>query len=350
MRGFVINKLRGDPALLFDGTARARGGVRRPDARGAAVAARRRARRRGLARARRARAPPARRPPDGRDDLDVAVVRFPRLSNFTDLDALGLEPGVGVRFVDRAAALGTPDLIVLPGSKATLADLAWLRERGLDRAVVAAANDPAARSCSASAAATRCSVARSPIPTASRPAVRRRSTGLGLLDVETTFRPEKVTRQRRGTALGRPLTGYQIHHGTVHRLGADDPWLTLDDEWGTHDDGAAADDGRILGTTVHGLFEGDDVRAAILAHVAARRGRRGRRPAVSFAAAPVDRVADARGAPRPRPPARLIALGTAPTVAEAEASDQVRPAPPESSARHVEHGATSSPRTLIGAA
>ena len=103
--------------------------------------------------------------------------------------------------------------------------------------------------------------------------------GLGLLDVETTFRPEKVTRQRRGTALGQPVDrlpdpprdGATASEPTT-------PGSTLDDDWGTHDDGASARDGRVLGTTVHGLFEGDDVRAAILAHVAARRGRPGRRP------------------------------------------------------------------------
>src|SRR4029450_13058856 len=69
------------------------------------------------------------------DGLDVAVVRFPRLANFTDLDALAIEPGVHVRYVETPAAVGRPALVVLPGTKATVADLEWLRGTGLDRAV-----------------------------------------------------------------------------------------------------------------------------------------------------------------------------------------------------------------------
>jgi len=294
--GFVINKLRGDPALLFDGTAQLEAACGVPTIgvlpwlRDVALDAEDSLALDGLA------PRPLVDRPEGRDDLDVAVVRFPRLSNFTDLDALGLEPAVGVRFVDRAAALGTPDLIVLPGSKATLADLAWLRDEGLDRAVVAAANETGGP-----VVLGVCGGYQMLGRTIADPdgVEARRATsvaGLGLLDVETTFRPEKVTRQRRGSALGRPLTGYQIHHGTVERLGGDDAWLALDDDWGRHDDGAAARDGRVLGTTVHGLFEGDEVRAAILAHVAARRGKAWAPSGVSFAAArraQVDRVADA---------------------------------------------------------
>src|SRR5207237_6320198 len=67
--------------------------------------------------------------------IDVAAINLPRISNFTDLDALAIEPGVGVRLVDDAAALGDPDLVILPGSKSTVSDLDWLRGRGLDRAI-----------------------------------------------------------------------------------------------------------------------------------------------------------------------------------------------------------------------
>src|SRR5205807_1511422 len=73
--------------------------------------------------------------PAKRDGLDIAAVRFPRLSNFTDLDALAIEPGVGVRLVTDAAGLGDPDLVVLPGTKATVADLERLRGRGDARAL-----------------------------------------------------------------------------------------------------------------------------------------------------------------------------------------------------------------------
>jgi len=296
VKGFVINKLRGDPALLFDGTAQLEAACGVPTLgvlpwlRDVALDAEDSLALDGLA------PRPLVDRPVGRDDLDVAVIRFPRLSNFTDLDALGLEPAVGVRFVDRASALGTPDLVVLPGSKATLADLAWLRDEGLDRAVVAAANDPSGPVVLGVCGGYQMLGRTIADPEGVEAGGPSSVDGLGLLDVATTFRPEKATRQRQGTALGQPATGYQIHHGTVERLGADDPWLVLDDDWGRQDDGASARGGRVLGTTVHGLFEGDDVRAAILAHVAARRGKAWAPSGASFAAArhaQVDRVADA---------------------------------------------------------
>ncbi len=89
-----------------------------------------------------------------KDLLRVAVVKLPRISNFTDADALAAEPGVLVRFTDNPAELADADLVVLPGSRATVADLAWLRERGLAGAITGRAA-PGGR-CWASAAGTRC--------------------------------------------------------------------------------------------------------------------------------------------------------------------------------------------------
>ena len=105
----------------------------------------------------------------GTGTLDVCVVRFPRISNFTDTDALSLEPDVSVRYVTHAGAFGDPDLVILPGTKATVADLAWLRARGFDRACGRSPRRPRSW---ASAAATRCSA--SPSTTTSR-AARGRS-------------------------------------------------------------------------------------------------------------------------------------------------------------------------------
>lgn len=296
VRGFVVNKLRGDPALLFDGTAQLEAACGVPTLgvlpwlRDVAIDAEDSLALDGL------RPRPLADRPEGRDDLDVAVIRFPRLSNFTDLDALGLEPAVGVRFVDRAAALGSPDLVVLPGSKATLADLAWLRDEQLDRAVIDAANDPGGPVVLGVCGGYQMLGRRIDDPDGIESVRPTTVDGLGLLAVETTFRSDKVTRQRRGTALGKPVAGYQIHHGMVRRFGDDDPWLTLDDEWGAVDDGSSARDGRVLGTTIHGLFEGDEVRGAFLAAVADRRGKRWEPSGLSFAAArqtQVDRIASA---------------------------------------------------------
>jgi adenosylcobyric acid synthase len=248
VRGFVVNKLRGDPALLADGPAELerRCGVPTlgvlPYLHGVSLDAED-----SLA------LPPA-GPGAGTDldDLDVAVIRFPRIANFTDLDPLTVEPAVGVRYVERPAALGRPDLVVLPGTKATVSDLEWLRGRGLDRAVEAC-GARVLGICGGYQMMGRRIV--DPVESG-----RGEIGGLGWLDATTVFEPTKVTRQRRGTALHQRVGGYQIHHGRV--TGAA-PWIELDDAYGTEPEGATAG-GRFYGTTLHGLFEDDGFRAAFL--------------------------------------------------------------------------------------
>ena len=250
VRGFVVNKLRGDPALLAEGPAELerRCGVPTlgvlPYLHGVSLDAED-----SLA------LPAASTTPAAAAALDVAVIRFPRIANFTDLDPLSLEPGVGVRFVDRPAALGRPDLVVLPGTKATVADLEWLRGRGLDRAVAA----------SGAAVLGICGgyqmMGRTIVDEVE--SGRGEVEGLGWLEAATVFEADKVTRQRRGHALHQRVAGYQIHHG---RVTAADPWIHLDDAYGAHPEGAAAD-GKLFGTTLHGIFEEDGFRAAFLRQV-----------------------------------------------------------------------------------
>ena len=216
------------------------------------------------------------------DRLRVAVVRLPRISNFTDVDALCLEPGVEVRFVEDPRGLDGADVVVLPGTRATLADLAWLCARGLDRAVVGHAerggvvlgicggfqmlgrgvDDPAGVEGEPGASAD----------------------GLGLLDVHTVFEPDKVLRLPSGAALGAPASGYEIHHGRV-AVADGEPFLG----------GARA--GSVFGTMWHGALEGDPLRRAWLAEAARLAGRPGFTPGeVSFAAARqtrIDALADA---------------------------------------------------------
>ena len=211
--------------------------------------------------------------PAGGEALDVAVIRFPRIANFTDLDPLTMEPAVGVRFIDRPAALGRPDLVVLPGTKATVSDLEWLRGRGLHTAVEA---------CGAQVLGV-CGGYQMMGRTITDDVESQRGmvAGLGWLDAETVFEPTKVTRQRRGTALNQRVSGYQIHHG---RVAGADPWIALDDAYGAHPEGSRR--GRFAGTTLHGLFEDDGFRSAFLNIEPS---------GVSFAAArdaQIDRLAD----------------------------------------------------------
>jgi adenosylcobyric acid synthase len=285
VKAFVINKLRGDPALLLDGTGELerRCGVPtigvlpwvpnvaldaedslaldgwRPRATGPAIA----------------------------DTVDVVVVRLPRMSNFTDVDPLGMEPGVHVRMVTEPSAVGSPDLIVIPGTKATVADLRWLQHCGFVdvMARTAATGTTVLGICGGyqMMGATITDTVES-----GEGAV----AGLGWLEADTLFEPSKVTRQRRGTALGHPVTGYQIHHGRVRGR---NPWLDLINPAPGETESAASDDGSYWGTTLHGLFEEDIFRSAFLRQVADRRGKRFAPAGVSFAAAreaQVDRLAD----------------------------------------------------------
>ena len=289
--GFVINKFRGDPALLGDGLAdlERRCGVPTlgvvPFAHGVALDAED-----SLALAGRRPAPDR---PAVADGLDVAAVAFPRLSNFTDLDALAIEPGVGVRLVDTPAALGDPDLVILPGTKATVADLDWLRGRGLDRAVAACRQRGALvlGICGGYQM-----LGRSIADEDGVESPRGEVEGLGWLDVATAFGAGKVTRQRRGTAMGRHATGYEIHHGITTRGDDAAPWIHLDDGHGTDEDGAVdLGDAGVLGTTLHGLFEQDGFRATFLTEVGRRRSKTFVPSGVSFPAAreaQFDRLAD----------------------------------------------------------
>jgi adenosylcobyric acid synthase len=200
----------------------------------------------------------------------VAVVRFPRISNFTDLDALGLEPDVDVRFASRPQDLADADLVVLPGTRSTIADLAWLRHRGLDAAVVdhAAAGRPVLGICGGYQMLGRTISDPDGVEGPAGTVV----AGLGLLDTTTTFAREKVLRLSQGIALGARVSGYEIHHGVTHPSGGDEFF------------GGARRE-HVLGTMVHGTLESDEFRRNLLAFVAATVGRPYAATEVSFEAA-----------------------------------------------------------------
>jgi adenosylcobyric acid synthase len=219
--------------------------------------------------------------PRGTDWLDVAVVRLPRISNATDVEALATEPGVRVRLTVEPAELAAADLVVLPGSKSTVADLAWLRETRLADAILAhaAAGKPLLGICGGFQMLGR----------AIHDAVESGQgtvPGLGLLPIEVTFDPRKTVRRSAGTAAadpGVPVRGYEIHHGYVSSADpALAPLLRYADGTG---EGAVL--GAVHGTHWHGAFESDAFRRRFLTEVARLAGRSGFRvaPDTSFAAA-----------------------------------------------------------------
>jgi adenosylcobyric acid synthase len=197
--------------------------------------------------------------------LRVAVIRLPRISNFTDLDALALEPGVAVRYADSPAEIAEADLAVLPGTRATVADLGWLRDRGLDVTLArrAAAGRPVLGICGGYQMLG--ARIRDGIESAAGVVA-----GLGLLPVTTTFAADKVLGRPSGFAGATPVTGYEIRHGRV-RVSGGEPWFTSQPGGGEPLDGCRR--GAVSGTSWHGVFENDAFRQEYLSEVARRAGR-----------------------------------------------------------------------------
>jgi adenosylcobyric acid synthase len=252
--GFVVNKFRGDARLLEPGLDRLRELTGRPvlgvlpwtaglwlDAEDSLTLG----------------AGPDDSPATGPggEVLRVVVIRLPRISNFTDIDPLIAEPGVAVRFVTSPAEVTAADLVILPGSRATVADLAWLRERGLADAVAgrAARGGPVLGICGGFQMLAR--EIRDEVESGAGAV-----PGLGLLPATAEFGPAKVLRLRQETCDGEPVTGYEIHHGVVTADGGE-----------PFPGGCSA--GAVLGTTWHGIFESDRFRRALLRNVAAAAGR-----------------------------------------------------------------------------
>ncbi|MFF5210624.1 cobyric acid synthase [Streptosporangium sp. NPDC000396] len=214
------------------------------------------------------------RTPYGRQTLRVAVVRLPRISNFTDVDALASEPGVVVRFVTSPAELDDADLVVLPGSRATISDLAWLRAGGLAEALrdrVLGEGRAVLGICGGYQMLAR--TIHDDVESGAG-----RVEGLGLLPATVEFAAGKTLGRPVGTAYGCRVAAYEIHHGVVTAEGGD-PFL----------DGCRV--GPVWGTTWHGALENDDFRRAFLADVAAVSGRDFvPAPDVSFAALRQERL------------------------------------------------------------
>jgi adenosylcobyric acid synthase len=255
--GFVINKFRGDPALLAPGLHRLAELTGRPTYGVLPYADELWLDTEDSVSVRPDRVVGVARPPRGRQGLRVAAIRLPRVSNSTDLEALACEPGVTVRWITDVGGVAGAHVVVIPGSKATVADLMWLRERGLDAAIGAhaAAGRPVLGICGGFQML--CRSIDDPVESG-----RGHVDGLGLLDADIVFAPDK-TLLRRVT----PLAGYEIHHGRLARSG-EAPWRGAGVEVGIRR-------GPVFGTHWHGLLDNNDFRRAWLAEAAAAARREG---------------------------------------------------------------------------
>ncbi len=258
IRGFIINKFRGDPALFAEGYAAIE---RLSGWRGFGVLPWLAAAKRlpsedavvlesGAARA------PARKL--------VACPILPRIANLDDLDPLKLEPEVELVFVPPGAPIpAEAALVVLPGSKATIADMAALREQGWNIDILAhrRRGGHVLGLCGGYQMLGR-RIA-DPLGIEGAPG---EIAGLGLIDVETTLAPEKALRRVSGEALGAAFSGYEMHMGVTSGPDAARPFAILH---GGERDGAVSADGRVIGTYCHGLLASTELRAALIARLGA---------------------------------------------------------------------------------
>lgn len=219
----------------------------------------------------------------GSKDIQIAVIQTPKISNFTDFDALNYEPDVSVRFVGPGDIIGTPDLIILPGSKNTLADLTYLKNSGLADEIkdLAEKGTPVIGICGGNQM-----LGTAIYDPHHMEGDIEESEGLGLVNSTTTMKNQKTTHQvtfdvenlhfLNGTFSGSELVGYEIHMGdtkpndnTVKRCFT----ITKRSETPiTVVDGFIDGRHQVMGTYIHGVFDNDEFRRFIINQLRLRKG------------------------------------------------------------------------------
>lgn len=238
-------------------------------------------------------------PATHRGPLDIAVLRLPRISNFDEFRLLGAEPAVTLRFVDGPDTLGRPDLVVLPGSKTTVADLEFLHQTGLAEVVRRLAREGAPLLGICGGYQMLGEWIADPWRVESE---RDWAPGLGLLPAHTIFQREKRTRRVLARAIapfgfvklldGAAVEGYEIHMGLTTGEGPalfqvasqGEPWRA---------EGCVASGGLVAGTSVHGIFEDHRARHALIRWLGERRGVQLGAAAIPDREAEYDRLAEA---------------------------------------------------------
>ncbi|UCD73681.1 MAG: cobyric acid synthase [Candidatus Bathyarchaeota archaeon] len=284
IKGFIINKFRGDIKLLKPGIAELEEITKKkvlgvipyladlalPDEDSVALQEKR----------------------DRRNtDIVVGVIRLPRISNFTDFDPLLRAPGIELRYITKVEEIDSVDSVIIPGTKNTLGDLAWLKEKKLDRKIVEYAdlNKPVLGICGGYQMLGKKIFDQEGVEGETGTV----TDGLGLLDISTIFDVYEKTTSRVEMLLARgsPLLpdvsenkykGYEIHMGKIRKGREARPIFKVVSDSGRKADrweGASSKDGHILGTNIHGLF---DNRPILDSFVNSLTGRRKSRKAVTY--------------------------------------------------------------------
>jgi adenosylcobyric acid synthase len=216
-------------------------------------------------------------------DLDIAVIALPHIANFDDFDPFEREARVRLRYVEAGDKLGQPDLIIIPGSKTTVADLHYLRSSGREREIIAAVSIgvPIIGICGGYQMLG--AAIHDPDLIESTCAL---TAGMGLLRTTTRFLEVKSTHQVRARTLAGfgllaraknvEISGYEIHMGQTEGQGQSYPFVIerRSQQICSESDGNLSADGNVIGTYIHGLLHNDALRRAILLELAERKGQR----------------------------------------------------------------------------
>ena len=281
IKGIIINKFRGDSSLLRSaiefveertnvpvlGVVPCFTGFRIPDEDSVALEKRAKGR------------PGTRNQGPGKGRIRIGVVKLPRISNFTDFDALEAEPDVELCFIEDPGKLGGLDALILPGSKSTITDLRFLKEQGFPQAMKQF-NGLIVGLCGGYQM-----LGRRVLDPFNQESRIRKAEGLGLLDAETVMLMKKETHQAEALLLPGgesaipgcedKLNGYEIHMGETQLGPEARPFAEIFRRSGKEvkiSDGAVSPDGRVFGTYLHGIFDNDAFRNAFLNRIRKEKG------------------------------------------------------------------------------
>ncbi len=209
-------------------------------------------------------------------EVGIAVIHLPHISNFTDFDALAAEPGVSVRYIRSTAELNGADVVVIPGSKNTIGDLLYLRETGMEQRIktFAAGGGMVAGICGGYQMLGR----KIHDPHRVDGSVRE-ADGIGLLPIDTVMEKEKQTAQVSAKSLAADfwegnddVRAYEIHMGRTELLDGARPAFRVHENGSCREDGAVSSHNRVWGTYLHGVFDSDGFRKSFLDNIRKRKG------------------------------------------------------------------------------
>lgn len=208
--------------------------------------------------------------------IEIVVVKLPHISNFTDFDALSAEADVELRYVSKPEELNKPDTIIIPGTKNTIADLLWLKQSGLANQILSAVRCPLSAILIGICGGYQM-LGKKIYDRHSLESKCSQIQGLNILPIETSLKRNKILTQVKAKDLssGLELSGYEIHHGHTKITGEAQPLFEIFQRNGaktSYFDGASSDNGRIIGTYIHGLFDTGAFRRDFLNKVRLKKG------------------------------------------------------------------------------